>query len=500
MHSGPSRSDLQSESCLSQIVLHLQTDWGERRRKVWRPRRRGSRVGPAHESLRPRNRKDPIVTTNRRHFLRTAAIAGVGFQVVPGHVLGLRGQTPPSGRLNIAGVGVGGQGGGVLGDLKGENIVALCDVDWAKAAGTFGAFPAAERFKDYRVMLAKRRDIDAVMIATPDHMHAPIALAAMRAGKHVYVEKPMAHTIEEARVMTRVAKERGLVTQMGNNGHAGEGLRLTREWIQAGAIGLVREIHCWTDRPGSFWKQALPRPADTPPVPAALDWDLWLGAAPARPYHPAYHPFAWRGWFDFGTGALGDMAVHNLDPAFYALGLEAPLAAEAQTSPLAAESYPAWQIITFEFAARGYRPALKAIWYDGGKRPPKPAALGDEVDLADNGILFVGEKGTLVCGGWSGPPRLFPQARRNSFRPPPKTIPRSIGHRAEWIQACKARRPEAAMAGFAYSGPFTEALLVGNLAVRLQQRIEWDSVNLRAKNAPDADPLIHKSYRAGFGI
>jgi predicted dehydrogenase len=435
----------------------------------------------------------------RRRFLKATAAAVVGFQLVPRHVLG-QGQTPPSEKLNIAGVGAGGQGGGVLNDLKSENIVALCDVDESRAAGSFNAFPQAARFKDYRIMLEKRKDIDAVMIATPDHMHAPITLAALRAGKHVYVEKPMAHTIEEARIMTRVARETGLVTQMGNNGHAGEGLRLTREWIQAGAIGSVREIHGWSDRAGGWWKQPAERPADTPPVPSNLDWNVWLGAAPERPFHSAYHPVRWRGWFDFGTGALGDMAVHNLDPAFYALDLGAPTAAGCESSPLARETYPAWQILTLEFAAAGGRPALLMRWYDGGKMPPTPEDVGDEMDLADNGIYFVGDQGTMVCGGWSGTPRLFPASRREAFTLPPKTIPRSPGHRAEWVLACKAGRPEMAQAGFAYSGPFTEALLVGNLATRLQRRIEWDSAELRATNAPEAEPLIRKSYRAGFGL
>lgn len=435
----------------------------------------------------------------RRIFLKTAATVAVGFQIVPRHLLG-QGQTPPSGKLNIAGIGIGGQGGGVLNDMKSENIVALCDVDWAKAAGTFKVFPNAERFKDYRVMLEKRKDIEAVVIATADHMHAPITLAALRAGKHVYVEKPMAHTIEETRVMTKVAKETGRVTQMGNNGHAGEGLRLTREWLQAGAIGAVREVHGWSDRPGNWWKQPVERPAEAMPVPPDLDWDLWLGCAPLRPYHRVYHPTVWRAWFDFGTGAVGDMAVHNLDPAFYALDLEAPISAEAQDSGLGKETYAAWQIITYNFAARGNRPALKMMWYDGGKLPPKPADLDADIDLGDNGILFVGDKGTILCGGWSGPPKLFPMSRRDGFQPPPKTIPRSIGHRPEWIKACKDQKPEDAKAGFAYSGPFTEALLVGNLAVRLQKKIEWDSARLRAKNAPEADTLIRKNYRAGFGI
>jgi predicted dehydrogenase len=435
----------------------------------------------------------------RRRFLQAAAVAAFSFEVVPRHVLG-RGFVPPSEKLNIAGIGVGGQGGGVIREMAGENIVALCDVDWAKAAGTFGKFPKAEQFRDYRVLLEKRKDIDAVMIATPDHMHAPITLAALRAGKHVYVEKPMAHSIEEARVMARVARETGLVTQMGNNGHAGEGLRLTREWLQAGAIGPVREIHSWSDRPGKWWVQDKDRPAETPPVPASIDWDLWLGAAPVRPYNPVYHPMAWRGWFDFGTGALGDMAIHNMDPAFYALDLGAPSAAEATTSELKAESYPLWSILRYEFAARPDRPAVTLTWYDGGKVPPRPKDMPADVAMVDNGIYFVGDKGTMVCGGWSGPPTLYPESRRAEFQVPGPTIPRSIGHRAEWIQACKDNKPEDAKAGFAYSGPFTEALLVGNLALRLQKRIEWDSESMKATNAPEAEPLIHKHYRPGFGI
>ncbi len=435
----------------------------------------------------------------RRGFLQAAAGASFAFSVVPRHVLG-RGFTPPSEKLNIAGIGVGGQGRGVIRDMAGENIVALCDVDSAKAAPTFKEHPRAEVFRDYRALLDNRKDIDAVMIATPDHMHAPITLAALGAGKHVYVEKPMAHSIEEARVMTRVAREAGLVTQMGNNGHAGEGLRLTREWLQAGAIGPVREVHSWSDRPGKWWAQDHDRPAETPPVPPSIDWDLWIGAAPMRPYSRLYHPHDWRGWFDFGTGALGDMAIHNMDPAFYALDLGAPSAVEATTSGLKAESYPLWTILRYEFAAQGDRPALSLTWYDGGKTPPRPRDLPESVPLSDNGIYFVGDRGTMVCGGWSGAPTLYPEARRSNFEPPKPTIPRSIGHRPEWIQACKDHKPEDAKAGFAYSGPFTEALLVGNLSLRLQKRVEWDALAMKAPNAPEADPLIRKHYRDGFGL
>jgi predicted dehydrogenase len=438
---------------------------------------------------------------NRRQFLKasTLATAATAFHIVPRHVLGA-GVKPPSEKLNIAGIGVGGQGAGDLKEMAVENIVALCDIDSKKAANTFKTYPKAVVYKDYRVMLEKQKDIEAVMIATPDHMHAPITLAALRSGKHVYVEKPMAHSIEECRVMTKVAKETGLVTQMGNNGHAGEGLRQTREWIMAGAIGTIREIHCWSDRPGKFWKQDLDRPTEEVPVPPELDWNLFIGCAPMRPYNPVYHPRAWRGWFDFGTGAMGDMAIHNMDPAFYALDLGDPIATEAQTSPLKKETYPSWQIITYEFAAKGDRPAFKLKWYDGGKMPPAPKDCEGQYNIGDNGIYFVGDKGTMVCGGWAGAPRLFPAARRKEFELPKPSIPRSIGHRQEWMAACKAGRPEDSKAGFTYSGPYTEALLVGNLAVRLQKRIEWDAANMKATNAPEADRLIRKTYRAGFGI
>ena len=299
--------------------------------------------------------------------------------------------------------------------------------------------------------------------------------------------------------MTRVAKETGLVTQMGNNGHASEGLRLTREWLQAGAIGPVREIHSWSDRPGKWWVQDLDRPPAMP-VPESVDWDLWIGAAPMRPYNKRYHPHDWRGWFDFGTGALGDMAIHNMDTAFYALDLGAPSAVEAKTSPMKPESYPAWTILRYEFAAKGDRPALTLTWYDGGQQPPRPRDLAEGDKLADNGIYFVGEKGTLLCGGWSGPPTLYPQSLRRDFKPPSPTIARSPGHRVEWVRACRDGKPDDAKAGFAYSGPFTEALLVGNLALRLQKRVEWDPATMTSPNAPEADPLIRKRYRDGFGI
>ncbi|MFB0524236.1 MAG: Gfo/Idh/MocA family protein, partial [Phycisphaerae bacterium] len=321
---------------------------------------------------------------SRRDFMgATAAIAA--FTILPRHVLGGPGRNPPSEKLNIAGIGVGGRGSNDLEALSSENIVALCDVDADRAKATFKKYPRAKRYKDFRKMLEKEdKNIDAVVIATPDHVHAVAAIMAMKMGKHIYCEKPMAHTIYEAREMTRVARETGVVTQMGNQGHGGEGLRLTYEFIHDGAIGKVHEVHVWSDRAGLrpngtiWWPQGVDRPKDTPSVPQSLDWDLWLGPAPWRPYHSAYVPFAWRGWFDFGCGALGDMAVHNADPAFFCLDLDAPTAVEAESSPVNNETFPKWSIITYYFPAKGSRPPVKLVWYDGGKLPPRPPELEEQ--------------------------------------------------------------------------------------------------------------------------
>ncbi|MCX5645620.1 MAG: Gfo/Idh/MocA family oxidoreductase [Phycisphaerae bacterium] len=443
---------------------------------------------------------------SRRELVGVAAVAAA-FTFVPRRVLGGAGQPSANNRLNIAGIGVGGQGGGDINQCSqdGANIVALCDVDDERAAGTFKKFPDARRYKDFRVMLDKEsKNIDAVVIATPDHCHAPAAIRAMRMGKHVYVEKPMAHTIYEARRMTEVAKEKGVVTQMGQGGHAGEGLRLIYEFIHDGAIGPVREVHVWTDRPGTpghpWWPQGIDRPTDTMAIPATLNWDAWLGPAHWRPYHRAYVPHDWRGWWEFGSGAMGDMAVHNADPAFFCLDLGAPSAVETVSSGSHDETLPKWSIITYYFPAKGDRPAVKMVWYDGGKLPPRPPELEDGRELGDNGILFVGDKGRMLCGGWSGAPRLIPESKMKEYKRPAPTLPRSPGHHKEWIEACKAGKPQDAKAGFWYSGPFTEALLVGNLALRLGKRVEWDAKTMRSPNCPEADNYVTKFYRLGWGI
>ena len=453
------------------------------------------------------------LSLSRRHFMGAAAVVAA-FTYVPKRVLGQAGGDSANNKLNIAGIGVGGQGGSDINAVSSENIAFLCDVDLNRASGTIKRYPNAKIYRDFRVMLEKEaRNIDAVVIGAPDHIHAPAAIMAMKMGKHVYCEKPMAHTIYEARRMTQVAKETGVVTQMGNQGHAGEGLRLYREFIEDGAIGTVREVHVWSDRAGTaerpWWPQGIGRPTQTIPVPEHLDWDLWLGPARWRPYakfpngrggEATYVPFNWRGWWDFGCGAVGDMAVHNADPAFFALDLDAPTAVEAETSGVNDETLPIWNIIRFEFPARGNRPAIRMTWHDGSKLPPRPDDLEEGRRLGDNGILFIGDKGKLLGGSHAGVPRLIPEVRMKEYGKPPQTLPRSSGHHKEWIDACKAGKPEDARSGFWYAGPFTEALLVGNLAVRLQKRVEWDAKALRSPNCPEADNYITKFYRAGYSI
>jgi predicted dehydrogenase len=450
---------------------------------------------------------------SRREFVGTAA-AIAAFTFVPKHVLGQAGQNSANNKLNLAGIGVGGRGADDLKECESENIAFLCDVDLARAEETLKRYPNAKVYRDFRRMLEKEdKNIDAVVIGAPDHIHTPAAIMAMKMGKHVYCEKPMAHTIYEARRMTQVVKETRVVTQMGNQGHADEGLRLTYEFIKSGAIGQVREVHVWTDRAGTseraWWPQGIDRPKGSVPVPETLDWDLWLGPAPWRPYAQfpnssgelvGYCPFNWRGWWDFGSGALGDMAVHNADPAFFVLDLDAPTAVEAQTSEVKDETLPVWNIIHYEFGAKGDRPAVSMTWYDGGKLPPRPPELEPQRRLGDNGILFVGDKGKLLGPSHAGAPRLIPESRMKEYGIPPKMMERSIGHHKEWIQACKDNNPKGALSGFAYSGPFTEALLVGNLAVRLQQRVEWDSVTIRSPNCPEADNYITRFYRTGYNV
>ncbi|NIA15326.1 MAG: Gfo/Idh/MocA family oxidoreductase [Nitrospiraceae bacterium] len=407
-------------------------------------------------------------------------------------------------KLNIAGIGVGGKGHSDVRGAAGagdNNIVALCDVDFEHAAGTFKEFSNATKYKDFRVMLEKEyHNIDAVTISTPDHMHAPAAVAAMQMGKHVYVQKPLTHDVYEARRLTELARETGVATQMGNQGHSGQGVRRLCEWIDAGAIGKVREAHIWTNRP--IWPQAIPRPTKVDRIPDTLDWDLWLGAAPKRPFNHAYAPFKWRGWWDFGCGALGDMACHIMDPAYTALKLEFPMSIEAVQEGNNDETFPAWSIITYEFAARGDMPPVKLVWYDGGKLPPRPEGVGPDEKLGDgdNGTIFVGDDGMLACGTYGGGPCLIPRERMKDFDRPEKSIPNSTGHYQEWIDSCKGIDPPkgSLKKGFEYAGPFTEMVLLGNLAVKSGKRIEYDAEKLRVTNVPEANEYLRRTYRRGW--
>lgn len=449
---------------------------------------------------------------SRRTFLGGAAAAATVF-VVPRHVLGGPGYKAPSDRLNVACVGVGGKGFSDSAAMAGENVVALCDVDEERAStkrgeegqkrNAFDNFPKARFYKDFRKMLDKEKSIEAVTVSTPDHTHAVIAMMAMKMGKHVFVQKPLTHTIYEARVLAEAARKAGVVTQMGNQGHAGEGGRLVCEWIWDGAIGHVREAYCWTNRP--IWPQGIEAPKEIPSVPPTLDWDLWLGPARWRPYHPAYLPFSWRGWWDFGTGALGDMGAHILDHAYWALKLKYPTSVQASSTPFTKDSHPMAEVVTYEFPARGSMPPVKLTWYDGGLSPPRPTDIepGRRMGESGGGVLFIGDKGTLMCSVYGSGPRIIPESKMREYKRPKQTIPRSNGIHEEWIEACKAGDPQKATTNFDYSGPLTETMMLGNVAVRMQDKFTkllYDGEKGEITNLPDANDLLHMKYRAGWAM
>ncbi len=437
---------------------------------------------------------------NRRELLRCASVAGVGALLSPGRAWS-QGQSPNE-KLDVAVVGCGGRGAGDLAGVAAtdSNIVALCDVDDGRAAGAFNQHPKAKKFRDFRKMLdAIHKEIDAVVVATPDHVHAPASMAAMKLGKHVYCEKPLTHSVYEARMMTETAARQKVATQMGTQHHCTEGYRRSVEFIQAGAIGDVREVHCWTDRPAGWWPQGVPRPKDTPPVPAGLDWDLWLGPAPERPYHPAYAPFKWRGWWDFGTGAMGDMAIHICNVAFWALKLGAPSAVEVEhseeTPEAFAETYPKWTVLTYYFPARDKLPPVKLVWYDAKRMPP--AEVSEGINLGDNGTLFVGSEGKMLAPIGTSP-MLWPKEKFADYKRPEKTLPRLHDIHKVWVESCKTGQP--AGCHFGYAGPMTEALLVGNLALRVSKRIEWDPVQMKVTNVPEANQYVRREYRKGWEL
>ncbi len=462
-------------------------------------------------------------TLSRRSFVAGAAAA---ITVVPRHILGGRAYTAPSDKLNIALIGAGGRGRNLTrGILRYPDVqvMAVCDPndesDYSAFyyRGTAGRKPlvkmithhyAGQRSRtgykgpleyiDYRAMLDKEKTIDAVVVATPDHVHAVVCMAAIKLGKHVYCEKPLCHSIHEVRTVTEAARTAKVATQMGNQGHSSEGIRQVCEWIWAGAIGAVRQVYVWSDT--GYWTTFTGRPKETPPVPPGMkDWDLWIGPAKYRPYHPAYAPYNWRGWWDLGTGAIGDMACHNMDPAFWALKLGHPDTVEASATRLNNETTPNGNIVRYTFPARGEMPPVNLTWYDGGLRPPRPPELEPHRKLDSNGIILIGEKGTILGGGWSKNPRLIPEAAMQAFEQPPKALPRSRGFDRDWIDASKGGR--ASSSNFDVSGPMTEVVLLGNVATRTGEKLQWDGKTMRVtNNVPDADRYIRPPYRTGWTL
>ena len=433
---------------------------------------------------------------NRREFLgASAAVAGA---VAAGDTLAAPPAPKPkapSDKLHVAVVGVAGRGGANLNGVAGENIVALCDVDANRLGKAAKRFPKAKTFADFRKMLWQtEKSIDAVVVSTPDHTHAPAAAMAMRMGKHCYCEKPLTHSVFESRTLVELAKKNKLVTQLGTQIHAGENYRRVVELVQAGAVGAVGEVHVWC----SCRYGGVRRPKDAPPVPPHLDWDLWLGPAPYRPYHPCYLPGRWRNWWDFGTGGMGDFGCHYTDLPFWALKLRHPTTVESEGPPPDAEAVPLWLIVRYEFPPRGDLPAVKLTWYHGGRQP---AMLKDLLAPKDrkrwgSGVLFVGAKGMLLAN--YNARMLLPKEKFAGFQPPKPTIPPSIGHHREWIVACKTGGQTTC--NFDYSGTLSEAVLLGNAAFRAGEKLQWDAQDLKATNTDKAAPYIRREYRKGWTL
>ena len=482
---------------------------------------------------------------SRRDFLKTATTAAAGIAIVPRHVLGGPGYIPPSDKVNLAMIGVGGQGTFDMRQFMQSpdvQVVAVCDVfetcdyrqfyfgGWAgwKPAQTLveqhyaaltgnSSYKGCAAYTDFNEMLEKESDIDAVGVVTTDNVHAVATMAAIKKGKHVYCQKPLTHVIYEARVVTEAARKAGVVTQMGNQGHGFEGNRLMVEWVADGAIGDVREAHVWTNRPSGIWPQGIDRPKEIPSVPRGLNWNGWLGPAPFRPYHPIYVPFNWRGWWDFGTGALGDMGCHLLDTPVWVLNLGNPTSVQASSTTLYKESGPLASIIHYEFPARGSMPPVKMTWYDGGLTPPRPADLEAGRRMGDDsGVLLVGDKGTIMCNTYGNNPRIIPETKMQAYTQPAKTIPRVEGIHEDFIQGCKGGTKPCS--NFDVSGPLSEIVLLGNLAIQMPgHRLLWDGDKMEVTNMvetnqgqgqnrgrgpslPDVKKLIKREYYGGWTL
>ncbi len=495
-------------------------------------------------------------TVSRRKFVTTMATAGAGLTIVSRHVLG-RGLTPPSDLVNIAVVGIGGMGASNTRAVASQNIVAICDVDWGYAGqavdrlikwtGQGGerqrrtppteeeraraaqdakhlseGLQKAKQYQDYRQMLEQQKDIEALIVATPDHMHAPIALAAMDLGKHVYVQKPLCWCVQEARQLSKKAAEKKVVTQMGNQGHSFDDARRGVEYIMAGALGEIREVHVWTNRPLGFWPQGVPRPAplDVPPdtlkwngqgvtqrfaaalagnypVPEKLSWDLFLGVAPVVQYHPIYHPFNWRGWVDWGQGALGDMGAHLIDHPFWALDLGFPTSVETISTPFNGVCYPNATMTYYEFPARGSMPPVKLIWYDGGLLPPKPEELGEEKLNPGGGLMYVGSKGKMLQDTYGNNPRLIPKSFQDSYGTPPEKLPRiKTSHEMNWVEAIKGNAEPSSP--FSYASRLTEVMLLGIVSLRAGAKIQYDGGNMLVTDVAKANDFLTREYRQGY--
>lgn len=435
----------------------------------------------------------------RRDFLRKSAVGLAGLTVVPSAVLGKsEGHVQPSDKLNIAGIGIGGKGSSDLSAVsRTENIVALADVDWKYAANTFGRYPDAKKYWDYRKMYDELgKSIDAVMVATPDHTHAIVAADAISMGKHAFVQKPLTHTVYESRLLSKLADKYKVATQMGNQGSSGPGVNQICDWIWAGEIGEVTRVEAWTNRP--IWPQGLNTPTVVDPIPDTLNWDLFIGPAPMRAFNAIYHPWNWRGWWDFGTGALGDMACHILHPVFKALALGYPTKAQGSSTMLMTDSAPSAQIAHLTYPARARKfnvnlPEVKITWFDGGVMPARPAGMpdGKQIGDGDGGVIFHGTKDTLICGCYAKDPWLLSGRTPNSPARN-RAVPNGMnGHQMDWVRACKespATRVPAA-SDFAEAGPFNEMVAMGVLAVRLQslrKELLWDGANMRFTNiGPD---------------
>ncbi len=441
----------------------------------------------------------------RRGFVGTLAAAGAGLTIVPRCAVARAGETPPNEKLDIASIGVGGMGAGDVNDVSRENIVALCDVDTRRAGGTFKKFPKARQFRDFRKMFdAMEKEIDAVTVSTPDHTHAVAAMAAIKRGKHVYCQKPLAHSVYECRELAKAAREHNVVTQLGNQGHSFDSIRDFCEWIWDDAIGKVHTIHAGCTAVNSALGQ-LPRLKEKPPVPDGLEWDLWLGPAQQRPYHPAYLPGAWRGWVPFGNGTVGDWTCHVVDPVFWALDLGAPKSIQAEVKDYdpktQGDAFPRGEKITYEFPTKGRHGLVTMHWYSGTERIPRPDDLEPGRREVGTGAVVLGDAGTIVYGSHgAGGVRIIPQAKMKIYQRPQKKLPRGLEHHRDWLQAIR-NGTKAGSDFAAYGGPLTEVAMLGVIAIKFPGvKLEWDAEKMRFTNHAEANQYVNPPYRQGWTL